>query len=284
MKGCFFGGELWYLGGRGLKSNYLCGCGKPFLECEMWTEVVSHLRQEIGEPGRLLLESIPTSLVRTRSLLTQTVLARLGVPSQPEADLLDVLERLYLEIAAVSRASVIIDTSKSPMYARLLERIPGVQLHVVHLVRDPRATGYSMRRRKFDPAGKRFLPQHGSIGNGVLWLTWNLATEILWNHPGSRVRYLRIRYEDFVRRPGEYLRSIVAFAGQPGDAPLISDRGEVVIGPTHSVSGNPIRMSTGLVQIALDDEWRSKMAWQHKAAAVLLTWPLLLRYGYRLWE
>src|SRR5215510_6114841 len=33
-------GELRFIWSRGIGQNQLCGCGKPFRECEFWTEVV----------------------------------------------------------------------------------------------------------------------------------------------------------------------------------------------------------------------------------------------------
>jgi len=282
-EGCFFGGELWYLGQRGWAQNYLCGCGKPFRECEVWSEVTSRLRKELGDSALTLLEALPGSTLRTRSLLMQVLFGRMGIPSGLERRTLDVLEKLYREIAAVSAASVIIDTSKAPMYGMLLEKIPSVQLSVVHLVRDPRGTGYSMRKRKYDPAGRRYLPRAGALQNGVLWLTWNLAAEVLWNRRGSKTRYLRVRYEDFARNPDKGLRTVLDFLGLQSDLHLISGPADVTLRATHSVSGNPDRMKTESIEIKIDDEWRSRMAWHQKGQAVLLTWPLLLRYSYRLW-
>jgi hypothetical protein len=245
---------------------------------------MSGLKEDIGEAGLLLLETIPNSAIRTRSLVARFLPGRPGFPRRLEEEDVRVLERLYRRIAAVANASVIIDTSKSPMYAMLLEQIPGVQLYVVHLVRDPRATAFSMGRRKYDPAGGRFLAQVGRLRNALVWLTWNLVTEGLWNRRWSSARYLRIRYEDFARTPRPFLQTILHFVGVPGDAPPVSFDGEVAIRPTHSAAGNPDRLRTGSIPIRMDDEWKTKTAWPQKVLTFLLTWPLLFRYGYRLWE
>ncbi len=284
MEGLFFGGELWYLGQRGWNQNYQCGCGKRFLECEVWSVVTRRLADDIGEAGLQTLASIPGSTPRTRSLLKQVLSGGSGLPGVVEERVVPTLGSLYRQIAAVARARLIIDSSKAPMYARLLERIPGAKLYMVHLVRDPRATGFAMSKRKYDPAGGRYLPRAGALKNGVMWSTWNIAAEILWNRRGRRAHYLRIRYEDLARDPGPCIHSILDFVGFPPDRQLVSGAGEVTLRATHSVSGNPDRMKVGATQIRADEEWRSRMAWVQKGMTVLLTWPLLFRYGYRLWE
>ena len=40
INGCYSTGELRFIWSRGFEQNQLCGCGKPFRECEFWTEVV----------------------------------------------------------------------------------------------------------------------------------------------------------------------------------------------------------------------------------------------------
>jgi hypothetical protein len=33
-------------------------------------------------------------------------------------------------------------------------------------------------------------------------------------------------------------------------------------------------------EINLDDAWKEQMPWSQKAAVILMTWPMLLYYGY----
>ena len=54
----------------------------------------------------------------------------------------------YHDLARVTGASVIVDSSKSPALAALLTQVPGIELHVVHLVRDLRGVVSSGRRTK----------------------------------------------------------------------------------------------------------------------------------------
>jgi hypothetical protein len=50
----------------------------------------------------------------------------------------------------------------------------------------------------------------------------------------------------------------------------------------HTVSGNPSRFTTGPVQIAADDRWRSASRGRDLAIVTAITLPLLRRFHYPL--
>jgi hypothetical protein len=278
---CFFAGEVRFLGEKAWRENRLCGCGRPMLDCDLWAEIRSRLERRVGHSGLSLLETVFGSQLKTRSYLRPVLPIRDRPLSQLEERALPVLEGLYQEMAAVSGASVIVDTSKAPMYARLLTRVPGIRLDVVHLLRDPRATAFSLKKRRYDSSSKVFMSRVGLVRNSLLWGTWNLAAERLASRSAPSVSTIRIRYEDFAKEPVRVLRSIGAFAGLAGDLPHVTAQGRVHLKPNHSGVGNPNRMNSGATTIAIDREWAADMSWRDRAITVLLTWPLLLRYGYR---
>jgi hypothetical protein len=55
---------------------------------------------------------------------------------------------------------------------------------------------------------------------------------------------------------------------------------EIELGIGHTVAGNPNRFRSGLVRLRRDDEWVYKMRGRDRALVMLLTLPLLARYGY----
>jgi hypothetical protein len=101
---------------------------------------------------------------------------------------------------------------------------------------------------------------------------------VLWRDRPDR--YLRLRYEDFVREPLPAVRRIVALVGEaPEGLPFLSDTA-VRLQPTHSVSGNPNRFTTGSVEVRADDEWMRLMRRTDRMLVTALTLPLLLHYRY----
>jgi hypothetical protein len=189
-------------------------------------------------------------------------------------------QRLYEAVARVSGARVIVDSSKSPVYARMLSLLPALDLYVVHLVRDARAVVHSWSRPKASSniIGRPFMTPRPSLRVAEWWVINNLATELLCRRaPG---RYLRLRYEDLVDRPRESIESILGWLGESTlELPFSSER-TVRLSETHSVKGNPDRFRTGLVDLRLDDDWRRAMSASRRGLVTGLTWPLLRRYGY----
>ena len=173
---------------------------------------------------------------------------------------------LYQSIGAVTGARVIIDSSKRPPDAALLRLVPGLDVYVVHLVRDPRAVAYSWRRTRGqpDPNGPVRLARHGTIHSTSRWVYRNAAAEAVMRAvPSDRV--LRLRYESFVACPAQTVRSIMRFVGEDGPGPTFSDERTIELGINHTVSGNPSRFrpvpfesrTTGNGESANDDDTAS---------------------------
>jgi hypothetical protein len=182
--------------------------------------------------------------------------------------------RLYPAIAATTGCSLIVDSSKLPTYGWLLDRVPTVDVSVLHLVRDPRAVAYSWQRTKplADGAASPIMDRQSPAKSAALWNVWNLTASLMWR--GSD-RYLRLSYEDFVRHPRDWTQRILEFAGHEADLdPVFIDGHTVAMRPSHTVAGNPDRLRSGPVTLRLDDEWTAGMRPTHRALVSALTAPL----------
>jgi hypothetical protein len=95
-------------------------------------------------------------------------------------------------------------------------------------------------------------------------------------------RSIRISYEHLANNPRLTLSRIVsALTNLESDLDLFEGR-TVRLGKNHTVSGNPSRFQTGMVELKADLEWTRKMSSHHRFIVTVLTWPLLLAYGYSL--
>jgi hypothetical protein len=259
--GVFAAGELRYLWRRGAIEDRPCGCGQSFAECPVWTRVMKEVDADPVQVaaalrGGLRMRRLPALLLRRR------VEAHPAVPA------------LYAALGD----DLVVDSSKLPPYGLLVDGLPGVDVRVLHLVRDPRATAFSWRRRRGldGPDDKARMSRPPVAKAALLWLVWNTTTALLWRRSG---RYLRVRYEDFVADPATVMRRIATFAGVP--APAI-DGGTVHLAPTHAVAGNPSRHRTGDVAVVADDEWVRGLSRPAFALVTAITAPLLWRWRYPL--
>jgi hypothetical protein len=193
-----------------------------------------------------------------------------------------VIRRLYRAIAEETGADLVVDGSKLPPYGLLLGQQPGVEVLVLHLVRDPRATAYSWLRGKptRDTARGAQMQRQEVWKSSLLWTVWNLTAARVWKDDG--VRTCRVRYEDFVADPaGELARVAVMVGADPAELPFVAPD-TVRLSPTHSVAGNPNRHDTGLIRLRSDDRWRTAMARRDRLVVTLLTTPALLLFRYPL--
>lgn len=272
-------GEVRFLWERGILEDRRCGCGEAFHACPFWTAVLARAFGTPGgaDPHRMLALLDGGTRARRIPMLVGAARRRRfvrGLNGLPEA-----LGDLYRAIAQESGARVIVDSSKLPTYGAVLGEVPGIDLRVVHLVRDPRAAAFSWLREK--PLPDRpgaSMQRQSALRSSMLWTLWNGAAGAFWK-PGPAL--LRLRYEDVVVRPREAVARIAALAGEPtaGGGPFVGDT-EVLLAPSHGVAGNPSRFTTGRVHLRPDDAWRTQMRPADRRVVRLVTWPLLRRLGY----
>ncbi len=276
-------GELRQLWRLGYMEDTACGCGLAFSACPFWREVTARAFGGAPIEAEARHES-QRQLIRLRNAARLAWPSRLSPELRAEAEAWHATQaRLFEAIAATAGADTIVDSTKNPMYGLLLASMPGVDLRVVHLVRDSRAVAYSWANRlKYEPGNEGRTPLFDltSHRNAATWWTFaNLGTELA---PPLHRRYRRVYYEDFAREPARHMAALCRFAGietvrpQEGTTDVF-DLGEA---PHHSIGGNPVRFHRGGITIRADEEWRRKLPRRGRLEVTAFTLPLLLRYGY----
>jgi hypothetical protein len=259
-----------------------CGCGTPLRECSFWRAVgaeafggwqrlnsneMLRLRYRFDRGWALPSLMAPRFSQRTGGLLERYVSA---------------LNRLYWGIREVSGAHIVLDSSNMPSHGFLLRRAAGIDVRLVHLVRDSRGVAYSWQKRVQQPNMEdepRFLPQYGLVASSVRWVGYNAATETL---QAFGVPYRRLRYEDLLIDPKARVREVAGHAGvEVSDESFgFLNEGQAELGPNHTVDGNPMRFATGPVTLRLDDRWSERMPGADRRMITAMTLPMLRRYGY----
>ena len=110
---------------------------------------------------------------------------------------------------------------------------------LLHLVRDPRATAYSFQQKKLPDFGDEGLMQQAPLVSSRRWVLWQDRSD----------RYLRVRYQDFMREPQRTVQRIAALVDEvPAELPVSSDA-TVRMQPTHFGVRHPNRFPTGRVEV-----------------------------------
>ncbi|MEO8477661.1 MAG: sulfotransferase [Actinomycetota bacterium] len=277
-------GELRELWQRGLVEDRLCGCGERFHDCELW--------RRIGERafgGWDRLDAAEVAALRARVDRAGSIPRVLTARAAPVGDhdvmrYAELLGQLYRAIADVTGARVIVDSSKLPTHSLLLRQIPGVDLRVLHLVRDPRGVVFSWQKEivRADGDGRDHLPRYGVAAASIRYLLYNAAAHVVRTR---RVPSRFLRYEDLVARPAQIVADVLRWAEvdvAEGDLAFMHD-GVADLGVDHTVDGNPMRLLQGPVEVTVDDEWRRSLRPRQWAVVSAITAPLIAMYGYALW-
>jgi hypothetical protein len=275
-------GELVHLWERGLKENNRCGCGDRFRECAFWGRVGELAfggwdRLDVGE-----VLALKASVDRNRFVPLMVAPALSPAYRARMRRYLELLGRLYDAVREVSGRPLVVDASKHASHAFLVRRMRGVDLRLVHLVRDSRgvAFSWSKRMRRAEVVeGDALMATDTPLRMSARYLGYNLLFHLLRR---LGVPTLRLRYESLVRDPVPELTRVLDLAGRhpaAGELGFVGD-GWVELAPSHALSGNPMRFRSGRVPLRVDEEWRGQLRRRHRVVTSVSTWPLLLAYGY----
>jgi hypothetical protein len=253
-------------------TNTLCGCGLDLLKCEVWS---GHLG-EVDDRRARRLWGLQERHLRTRHTAARLAESRGRRDAPTEVgELSDAVAAVHHGITAANGPGLIIDSSKNAADAAVLARRQDLDVRLLHIVRDPRATVSSYL------SPKQYLERMSAARTLSYWAGFNLASEAVGRSLGDG-RYLRIRYEDFVRRPRAVTGRIARFTGHEDISAIDFDEdSSVLLGTNHTITGNPDRLRQGRVEIKRHEPWRDTMSRPGKVAAFAGVAPLMLRYGYR---
>lgn len=250
--------------------NEYCSCGSRARSCALWSRVFNSW----AEDGPAQLSDYVAEQSAREGILSWRRIFH-GQPDRFAA----LTRKLLSNISSASGRRIIVDSNKLPGRGFVLASLPEVEVYLVHLVRDPRAVAFSMRKsikRRVEAGVQKEIRPRPLLYATVRWLIVNLAAEALAARLGT-TRSVRVRYEDFVADPRSSLEAILSLVGK--DAEGMPDGLTAPLRPYHQISGSRHRMQRQLL-IRTDEAWRSSMSPVGKLLVTLLCAPLLWRYGY----
>jgi len=273
-------GELTHLPARGWIAGEFCACGQRGNRCSFWSDVRRQWTKRTGSDDVQRYAALGRRFESSRGCFPRLARERCFPTSEFRA-YSEQTRALLAAIRTVSGRAVIVDSSKWPSRAFSLSLMPGIDLRVVHLVRDGRGVAWSrMKPKKVDPkAGvatpQKPLPVWRSTDQ---WLRCNLrAWSVYRNLPPATAS--RVRYEDYVADPESALAGIGRLVALDlGGLGRALARGEPMqVG--HAIAGNRLRMA-GTVRLRPDTQWTTSMSAADRWICWALSGWLLRLYGY----
>jgi len=273
-------GEVVHLWQRDVRDDERCGCGARFSGCDFWRRVGERAFGGWANVDVDRVHALRDAVERTRHI--PRLASAVEAPDEVR-EYAGYYARVYAAAADVSGAAVVVDSSKHSALAHVLRWADGVDLRVVHVVRDARGVAYSWTKRVTRPEtdGADEMTRYSPGRSALLWNAHNAAFGLLARR-GVAVR--RIRYEQFLADPRAELLGLAEFAGlrlAAADLPFLRP-GHAELTTGHSAAGNPMRFTVGRLPLRRDDAWvRALPALQRRLVGAVCG-PMLRAYGYPL--
>ncbi len=262
-------GEIVHLWRHNLRDGERCSCGARFGRCGFWRAVGA---RAFGgwrhvDTGRVLM--LREAVERTRHIPR---LAAGRLPAHYQAivsEYAGYYARIYQAAAQVSGATVVTDSSRSSALAYCLRWSPGIDLRVVHMVRDtrdPRLDALALAPRS------AVMPLVRDPARSALAAGTHGTAFALLRRCGVPVH--RVAAERLVADPAATVRGIADFAGVPAGELDFLAGGAVRLGPYHSAAGDPVRFVTGTLPLRWSDGRPYPLAPAQRRLAPALALPL----------
>lgn len=269
-------GEIHGVWQSGILDRQPCSCGEQVEDCERWSPILEHVIGPVPswpDAARHIIRLQKYAFSERYTLGRTLHDGRRGV-----AEYKEISEGIYRGIVEATGCRTIVDSSKLPTYAPMLDAMDGIALSYVHIIRDPRGTAYSWAhpRRAEDKRSAATTPRMPVLESSLRWVLRNVLSERIARRGG--LRSFTMTYEDLARKPDETFQALLAFLDRDDLGTV--DLHELKVGQTHIVQGNPIRFDSGHIRVGEDLRWRSGMSPLGKALVSLVTLPYLKRYGY----
>ena len=265
-------GEMAYLWDPKVRNTSYCGCGMKLACCSFWKKILT--AQQFGE------DRSPDTPQFWRFF--EELIYKGRKTNDPEyRGFLNRIETTYARISDQTHGSVIIDSSKRPMFALAAARLANVRLTMIHLVRDSRGCVFSWitRKARMELGENVFMEQVSARHTVRQWMGRNLQADILRT---QRCQHILLRYEDLVDRPAFEVNKILR---QVGLSSIAADQDGIFHAPvSHGIWGNPDRWSSLMhaIRVTKDNRWVAGLSERDFTITTLISAPLLKWYGYRL--
>jgi hypothetical protein len=263
-------GELSQLPRLGWAGDQLCACGENIADCQYWRNV----RQTWSGITQADIDVLITAenIFDRNSSLPRLLLEK-NIRSAAFARYSSQPRVLFEAIQHITGKPVIVDTSKRVSRALALSMMEGIDLRLIHLVRDARGVAHSS-------AKPQRAIQREWWKSAARWHYINGSFRIV-SHMLDKEKIMIVRYEDFIAQPEELLAQIGDFIGVDltSVASVLSSGGALASG--HIGIGNGFLQGEQQIVLRRTIDWPQKMPRDDQRKVWRVTARSMRRYGYR---
>ena len=220
-------GELTHIFRDGFGQNSVCACGRPFDHCELWGQVEKRLLYSAlrVRQAAALFKDIDWHKGFLKLIFCSISPKKLDSYTRTNME-------LYKAVSDVSDKKVIVDSSKYPARALMLNRIYGKAVKTICLTRSPAGLLCAFTKTGIEqPAKPAFLT--------LVYYAYVLLCCRVVSVLGRNVLFLT--FEELSAFPVETIKKIENFTGltfEPAKRKILNDQ---AFKPGHIITGNRIR-------------------------------------------
>ncbi len=254
------------------ENRFSCSCGQEIDSCTYWPRVIKKWGMlNTGEkPDQTMnkthkIENFKSPMAWLR------ILTSYFIKSSYFQDYINSQYNFYRAIGEESGKSIIVDISKNPLRAYVLNKHPKIDVKIIHLVRDGRGVAWS-RNKYVNPN----VVQKSIRRTAFFWSIVNKQGDFVRRKVKNSCLIL---YENLVKNPEVTLREIADAVEIEADPLIDGLQSNLAQEETHIMAGNKLRREKS-IKLKLDEEWRQKLDSKKQKTFVRLAGRGLRKYGY----
>tara|TARA_B100000161_G_scaffold232567_1_gene180682 strand:- start:1608 stop:2483 length:876 start_codon:yes stop_codon:yes gene_type:complete len=257
-------GEFFYIFEKGFSNNEKCADGVKFLEHPFWQKIFHGLNHNKASRELRFLKNpffFPFFLIM--GYLNKNILFKIF------PNFFNVFYEILLRVCRESGNKIIIDASKDPRQLFILSLFSQINIEIIHLVRDVRATSFSWKRKKVYKENTYFK-RKSVLRSSLRWLNDHLWTLFI-SKINYKTSYNRFFYEQF-----ESLETLKFF----GKTYLV-DLNHKKTSFNVEIGGN-VNKFVNFKSITIDNDWKKNMKFIDYILVTSLMWPMLIFFKYKI--
>jgi len=242
-----------------LAENKKCSCGEYLNFCQTWSKVLSDLQLD--------LDSIDSEMDIVLRAEQHRNILQLMFAKKSNEKYLNSQEKIFESVSNTCKNKYVLDSSKYIARYLLLKQSSKISIKGLYIVRDVRGVINSFNKKVQTP--------RRPISTILYYLLINFFAQIICWYDSD---VIKVRYEDFVKKPNIELQRIYNHIFKEGK--IKAELPEVFDVP-HIIGGNRLK-SNKQIKISADNHWKTAITRTKQICYYILAFPIMFINKYKI--